>query len=143
MFTLGYKVRELRTLHNLSKRQLGELCGVTEWCIRDVEQRGSGVRIALLAKLRRVFDISYDELLGDIETMDREQLDAAIAMVNSAIARGSKEARRDLTALIEHLHSMECLEQREAPAPRQRTRSRQLQLPPEPDAQRASGRRRS
>lgn len=140
MFTLGYNVRVLRLQAGLSKRELGELCGVTEWAIRDIESRGGSPRLDLLKALRTIFDVNYDKLLGDVDHMTRSELDDAIALVNAAIAHGQKSAKRDLTALIERLHSLDRVAQPEGPVARRR--SRQLQLPVPEAPKRADGRRR-
>lgn len=136
MITLGYNVREFRTLQGLSKRELGERCGVTEWAIRDIEAQRGTPSMALLVNLRRSFDVTYDELVGDTDLMTREQLEHAIELVNEALARDQKTAKRDLDVLIERLHELDRLD---APQPAPAPRRRQLQLPVEP---RASTRRR-
>jgi transcriptional regulator with XRE-family HTH domain len=60
------RVRALRQQKNISQRALARAAGLSVSWLGRVESSPRSITLALIDRLRRALDVSYDELLGDL-----------------------------------------------------------------------------
>ena len=65
--TLGQRISKLRKSKDLTQEQLGQKVGVTSQAVSKWENDTSAPDIMLLVDLANIFEVSVDELLGNIK----------------------------------------------------------------------------
>ncbi|WP_108802762.1 helix-turn-helix domain-containing protein [Aquimarina sp. Aq107] len=60
----GEKIFKLRSKHNMSQMDLGAEVGIDRENIRKYEKGIQEPRLTTIIKFKKVFDVSFDELLG-------------------------------------------------------------------------------
>lgn len=113
MSTLGINVRAMRKARGLTMEKLASLAQVTGSTIRDIETRGVQPNLETLRKLKRLFIVTYDELIGDVDVLSPEQIAEAIRVVGVRASKGDPGALAELQRLTDQLNA------RAASAPRQ------------------------
>lgn len=109
MSTLGAKVRELRRARGISMERLAAMADVAYSTIRDIEVRGVDPRLSTLRTLKEIFIVSYDELIGDFDSLSPDAIAEAIRLVGMGAANGSPTALAELQRLTEQLNQRAAL----------------------------------
>jgi transcriptional regulator with XRE-family HTH domain len=94
--SIGRQVRKLRTVANLSQRQLAEAAKVSHPYIVTVESGIPNVSVSMLAKLARVIGVPVTAFFEDIEQQG-DPIDPVLARLASELHRiaNSLDSRRD------------------------------------------------
>jgi len=58
-------IKKIRTENNLTQKQFGEKLGYAPSTVADWEKSATEPNLDVLRKLKKTFDITYDELLDD------------------------------------------------------------------------------
>ncbi|MDY0100608.1 MAG: helix-turn-helix transcriptional regulator [Bacilli bacterium] len=97
--TLGQRISKLRKSKDLTQEQLGQKVGVTSQAVSKWENDTSAPDIMLLVDLANIFEVSVDELLGNIKINEtpiivpleeRKNIDQLILRVNVDSKEGDK-----------------------------------------------------
>jgi len=65
--SIGDNIRKYRRKKNLTQKQLGELLGLSNTYLSDIENNRTNPSIKTLKKVAKALEISYIELLEDTE----------------------------------------------------------------------------
>lgn len=65
MERFGEKLLTLRSRHNLTVKQLGDMLGVSDSYVSRLEKGKKTPNVAMLLKISRVFNVSLDQLAKD------------------------------------------------------------------------------
>lgn len=65
MDTIGEKIKNVRTQNNITQKQLGEYCGVSEQVIRSYEKGYRTPKISTLSKIANHLGMSTVELISN------------------------------------------------------------------------------
>ena len=68
MSTFSNRLRELRTEHNMSMKQLAKLINTTDAAISNWENGVNEPKISYIVSLSKVFNVTTDYLLGLSDT---------------------------------------------------------------------------
>lgn len=97
--------------------KLAQLAEVTGSTVRDIETRGVQPNLETLRKLKRLFIVSYDELIGDIEVLSPEQIAEAIRVIGARASKGDPGALAELQRLTDQLNAQAASTPRQAELP--------------------------
>lgn len=64
--TIGSRIKDLRKKHQLTQKQLGDLCGMADSAIRRYENGNGNPTKRTLARIANALNVSVAELLGDV-----------------------------------------------------------------------------
>ncbi len=70
MKRFGGKLRALRLQHGLTMRQLGDMLGVSDSYISQMETSNKVPNVAMLLKIANLFNVSLDQLARDKLELD-------------------------------------------------------------------------
>ncbi len=70
MKRFGEKLRTLRLQHGLTMRQLGDMLGVSDSYISQMETGDKVPNVAMLLKIANMFNVSLDQLARDNLELD-------------------------------------------------------------------------
>ena len=65
--SVGEKIKELRTEHELSQMQLGKMIGVSQKAIDYWERSVNEPKVSYIIALVKIFNVTYDEFFADIK----------------------------------------------------------------------------
>ncbi|MDM8520317.1 helix-turn-helix transcriptional regulator [Anaerolineales bacterium HSG6] len=65
MKRFGEKLRTLRQQHGMSQGDVGDMLGVSQRHVSNMERGEKMPHVAMLLKISRIFDVSSDQLIKD------------------------------------------------------------------------------
>ncbi len=91
------RLKELRELHNLTTRELGEIVGVSNATISRYETGMRDPDLAITYKIAQYFGVTIEYLCGE----DNTDIETLMAMYLKLSDKAKKEANKYITYLLE------------------------------------------
>lgn len=63
---IGFSIESCRLSHNISRKELHELSGVSEGYIEEIEHNKKMPTITILLQIAKVFNLTISELIGEV-----------------------------------------------------------------------------
>ncbi|MGB9879356.1 MAG: helix-turn-helix transcriptional regulator [Anaerolineae bacterium] len=101
------RIRELREKMGLSAAKLGEIVGVSDQYIYDLEKGKCRLNETLILRLCQVFNVTSDYLLGIDLQHKSEEANKQVVPGGPKFAKLSPESRKIVLQLIDHLYQIE------------------------------------
>jgi len=98
---LGNRIRYYRKQKRLSQEELAELCNVHPTYIGQLERGEKNATLESISKLSHGLDISLDELLKDIDTMNSSSENIALEVYHKLIKLPKTKQTKIASILLE------------------------------------------
>ena len=107
-YSIGKRIRKLRTKHNLSQEQLALRACITTAYLGQIERGEKNPTVKLVEKISSVLELSLSELFSD-QDIKIEDTDEILENITFELKNMSTEEKKEILKIIRHIIKLKSL----------------------------------